>query len=221
MKTISISVTKRTDLGKKSSKELRKIDHVPCVMYGGEEILHFHAHENDFRHLVYTPNVYLTELDIQGEKRKAIMQALQFHPVTDKLLHIDFVEAFDSKPVILSIPVELQGIAEGIKQGGKPRLKRRTLRVKGLAANLPERLVIDISAVDIGDVIKVGDLDYPNLEILDPERSMVFAIVSSRIAMKGMEIEDPDAVVEETEVAEGEEAPAEDGDEPTEEASEA
>ncbi|MFC2079893.1 50S ribosomal protein L25/general stress protein Ctc [Bacteroidota bacterium] len=213
MKTISISATKRTELGKKSTKDLRKADHVPCVMYGGADILHFHAHENDFRHLVYSPNVYLVELDIEGEKHKAIMQELQFHPVSDKIQHIDFVEAFDDKPVVLNIPVELQGAAVGIKEGGKPRLKRRALKVKGLAADLPDRLVIDITDINIGDVIKVGDLDYPNLEILDPHRSMVYAIVSSRIALKGMEIEDPDAVVEEVEEGEegeeGEEAPAE------------
>jgi large subunit ribosomal protein L25 len=223
MKTISISVKKRSELGKKSTKDLRKVDHVPCVMYGGTDVQHFHAHENDFRHLVYSPNVYVVELDIDGEKRKAIMQELQFHPVTDKLQHIDFVEAFDDKPVILNVPVELQGAAEGIKQGGKPRLKRRTLKVQGLAAKIPERLIVDISDVDVGDVIKVGDLDYPDLELLDPHRSMVFAIVSSRLAMKGMELDDPDAVVEEVEEvegAEGAEAPAEGAEGASEEKSE-
>ncbi|MDA3824008.1 MAG: 50S ribosomal protein L25/general stress protein Ctc [Bacteroidales bacterium] len=222
MKTISISVKERSDLGKKFTKELRKIEHVPCVLYGGTDVLHFHAHENNFRHLVYTPDVFVVELDIDGDKRKAIMQELQFHPVTDKILHIDFIEAFDDKPVIMNIPVEMQGIAIGLKQGGKPRLKRRTLRVKGIAAKLPDRLVIDIANVDVGDVIKVGDLDYPDLELLDPHRSMIFAIVSSRLAMKGMELEDPDAVAEETEAVEGEEgaeAPAE-GDAEAEEKSE-
>lgn len=208
MKTISISVNKRTDVGKKSSKELRKTEHVPCVMYGGKEVLHFHAHENDFRHLIYSPDVFLVELDIDGDTHKAILQDIQFNPITDKIQHIDFVEAFDNKPVILNIPIELQGSAEGIKQGGKPRLKRRSLRVKGLAKDLPERLIVDITNVDVGDVIKVGDLEYPNLEILDPQRSMVYAIVSSRLALKGMELEDPDAVkeeVEEVEEVEGEE----------------
>lgn len=205
MKTISISVKKRAELGKKSTKELRKADNVPCVMYGGTEILHFYAHENEFRNLVYSPDVFIVELDIEGTKKKAIMQELQFHSVTDKINHIDFVEVTDDKDVIVNIPIELQGNAEGIQQGGKQRIKRRSLKVKGLAANLPEKLVIDISDVNIGDVIKIGDLDYPDLEILDPARSMVYAVVSSRIAMKGMTVEDPDAVVEEEEGEEGEE----------------
>jgi large subunit ribosomal protein L25 len=203
MKTIAISVKKRADLGKKSTKDLRKQDNVPCVMYGGTDVLHFYAHENDFRHLVYSPNVYIVELDIEGSAKKAIMQELQFHPVTDKITHIDFVEVADDRAVIINIPVEFQGSAVGLMEGGKQRIKRRSLKVKGLHSNLPDRLVIDISEVNIGDVIKVGDMDYPNLEILDPKRSMVYAIVSSRIAMKGMELEDPDAVVEEVE--EGEE----------------
>jgi len=202
MKTLTISVKKRADLGKKSTKELRKDDNVPCVMYGGTEVLHFYAHENDFRHLVYSPDVFIVELDIEGTTKKAIMQELQFHPVTDKINHIDFVEVADDKAVIINIPIEFQGNAIGLMEGGKQRIKRRTLKVKGLAANLPEKLIIDITEVNIGNVIKIGDLDYPNLEILDPSRSMVYAIVSSRIAMKGMTVEDPDAVVEEGEEAE-------------------
>lgn len=206
MKTISISVKKRTELGKKSTKDLRKNENVPCVMYGGAEVLHFYAHQNEFLGLLYTPNVYIVEIDIEGDKRKAIMQDLQFHPVTDKIQHIDFMEIFDDRPVTISIPIELTGAAIGIKEGGKPRQKRRSLRVKGLPAHLPDRLEVDITDVNIGDVIKIGDLQYDNLEILDPERSMVYAIVSSRVALAGMVIEDPDAVAAEEEAEEGAEA---------------
>jgi large subunit ribosomal protein L25 len=217
MKKISISVKKRTEVGKKSTKDLRKNDNVPCVMYGGAEILHFYAHQNEFLDLLYTPNVYIVEIDIEGDKRKAVMQAVQFHPVTDKIQHIDFIEIFDDRPVTINIPIELKGAAIGIKEGGKPRQKRRSLRVKGLPANLPDRLVVDITKVNIGDVVKVGDLSYPNLEILDPERSMVFAIVSSRVALAGMTIEAPEGEEGEegAEAAEGEEGAegAEGGDE--------
>ena len=207
MKTISISAEKRTELGKKSTRDLRKIDHVPCVMYGGTEVIHFHAHENDFRHLVYTHVAYIVEIKINGDVKKAVMQELQFHPVTDKLNHIDFVEVFDNKPVTTDLPIQLVGAAIGIKNGGKPRQRRRVLKVRGLVANLPEALDIDISDVDIGDVIKIGDLSYDNLEILDPSRSMIFAVVSSRVS-KGMEIEEVEVEVEEgEEIAEGEEAP--------------
>jgi large subunit ribosomal protein L25 len=196
MKTMSISVKKRTELGKKSTRDLRKEKHVPCVMYGGAEVLHFHAHENDFRHIVYTPDAYVVELDIDGAKHKAVMQELQFHAVTDKLNHIDFVEVFDDKPVTIDIPIKLQGDAIGMKDGGKPRQRRRVLKVRGLVSNLPEVLDVDITDIAIGDVIKVGDLSYENLEILDPERSMVFSVVSSRIS-KGMEMGEAEAEAEE------------------------
>jgi large subunit ribosomal protein L25 len=210
MKTISISAEKRTELGKKSTRDLRKADHVPCVMYGGSEVIHFHAHENDFRHIVYTPNAYIIELTLDGQKHKAVMQELQFHPVTDKLNHIDFVEVFDDKPVTMEIPIQLTGAAIGLKDGGKPRQRRRVLKVRGLIKDLPDALDIDITDVGIGDVIKIGDLSYDNLEILDPARSMVYAIVSSRLSMKGMElVEEEAAEGEEEAAAEGEEAPAE------------
>ena len=206
MKTMKISAEKRTDLGKKQTRDLRKADHVPCVMYGGPEVLHFHAHENDFRHVVYTPNAYIVELDIDGEKHKAVMKDLQFHPVNDKLLHLDFVEVFDDKLVTLEIPLKLVGDSEGILDGGKPRQRRRVLKVRGLVADLPEVLEVDITNVATGDVIKVGDLTYDNIEVLDPSQSMVFAVVSSRISMKGMEIDEvgvDEEVVEGAEGAEG------------------
>ena len=214
MKTIAISAEKRTELGKKSTRDLRKIDHVPCVMYGGAEVLHFHAHENDFRHLVYTPSAFIVEVELDGKKHSAVMQELQFHPVTDKLNHIDFVEVFDDRPVTVEIPIKLVGVAIGLKDGGKPRQRRRVLKVRGLVKNLPDVLEIDITDVAIGDVIKIGDLNYDNLEILDPSRSMIFAIVSSRIS-KGMEMGEAELeaaeaaeVAEEAEGAEGAEAPA-------------
>ena len=217
MKTIKISAEKRNELGKKSTRDLRKTDHVPCVMYGGTEIIHFHAHENDFRHLVYTHVAYIVEIKINGDVHKAVMQELQFHPVTDKLNHIDFVEVLDNKPVTVDLPVQLVGVAIGVKNGGKTRQRRRVLKVRGLVSDLPDTLDIDITEVDIGDVIKIGDLSYENLEILDPSRSMIFAVVSSRVS-KGMEIEEVEVeAVEGEEVAEGEEAP--DGEAPTEEES--
>jgi len=218
MKTIQISAEQRTELGKKFTRDLRKTDHVPCVMYGGTEVIHFHAHENDFRHIVYTPTAFIVEIKIGDKVRKAVMQELQFHPVTDKLNHIDFVEVFDDRPVTVELPIRLVGAAIGIKNGGKSRQRRRVLKVRGLIANLPDVLDIDIADIDIGDVIKIGDLSYENMEILDPARSMIFAVVSSRIS-KGMEMgeaeaeaeaEAEEAAAEAAEAAEGAEAPAED-----------
>lgn len=197
MKTISIDAEKRTELGKKSTRDLRKADHVPCVMYGGAEILHFHAHENDFRHMVYTPNAYIIEVKLDGKSHKAVMQDLQFHPVNDKLFHIDFVEVFDDKPVTMEIPINLKGDAIGLKDGGKARQRRRVIKVRGLVKDLPDTLEIDITDVAVGDVIKVGDLQYDNLEVLDPSRSMIYAIVSSRVSAKGMEMGEDEAAAAE------------------------
>jgi len=208
MKTITISATRRSDLGKKNTRDLRKISHVPCVMYGGPEVIHFHAHENDFRFIVYTPDAFIIEMDIDGTVHKAVLQDLQFHPVTDSLLHMDFVEVFDEKPVTMEIPIRLMGAAIGIKNGGKPRQRRRALKVRGLIQHLPDTLDIDISGVEIGDVVKIGDLSFNNIEILDPKRSMIYAIVSSRVSMKGMEITEPGAVVGEEAAAAGEAAEA-------------
>ena len=216
MKTIAISAEKRTELGKKSTRDLRKADHVPCVMYGGAEVIHFHAHENDFRHIVYTPSAFIVEVDLDGKKHKAVMHELQFHPVTDKLYHIDFVEVFDDKPVTVEVPIKLVGAAIGLKDGGKPRQRRRVLKVRGLVQHLPDELDIDVTDIAIGDVIKIGDLSYENLEILDPSRSMIFAVVSSRIS-KGMEMGEAEAEAEEAAeaaaeaAAEGGEAPAAEG----------
>lgn len=213
MKTIKLSVTKRTDLGKKATQELRKKGHVPCVMYAGPEVIHFHTHEIDFRHLVYTPDVYIVELDIEGKEHMAIMQDIQFHPVTDKILHIDFYEIFAGKPVSISIPIDLIGSSKGVKEGGKARLRRRSLKVRGLPKHLPDRLPVDISDVDIGEVIKIGDLSYDNLELLDPHRSMIYSVVSSRVALAGMSLEEPEAEGEEAEGEEGAEGEAAEGEE--------
>ncbi len=206
MKTIEISVKKRVNTGKTDTRNLRKEDNVPCVLYGGKEVKHFYAHKNEFRKLVYTPDALIVHLNIDGEKHEAIMQALQFHPVSDIINHIDFIEVDESKPVIVNIPIELTGSCIGVKNGGKLREKRRSLKVRGLVKNLPEVLQIDMSAIDIGQVIKVSDLSYPNIELLDQPRSMVVSVISSRLAAKGMGEEE---VAAPAEGAPAEAAPAE------------
>lgn len=200
MKTLDIKGSLRKDTGKKSSTLLRKNGNIPCVMYGGKENLHFYASENSFRNLVYTHNVHIVNIEVDGKACKAIMKEIQFHPVTDKILHIDFIEAFDDKPVTVNMPIEITGNSVGIRNGGKLRQRRRSLLVKGLIKDLPDYLEIDISDLDIGDNFKVGDLTFDNLELLDPSRVMVVGVVTSRIA-KGME----EGVVE-VEAEEGAEA---------------
>lgn len=209
MRTLEITATQREKTGKSETKKLRNEGNVPCVMYGGEETKHFYSHENNFKELVYTPNVYILTLDINGKKHKAVLKDIQFHPVTDRISHIDFIEVFDDQPVTVIVPVNLTGESVGLKAGGKLRLKRRRLIVRGYIDKLPDKLDIDISNLDIGQTIKVNELGYEGLEILDPPRAMVVAVISSRLAMKGMEIPEPvEAEGEAEEAAEGAEEEA-------------
>lgn len=205
MKTIEIKANLRDELGKKDTKRLRKEGNVPCVMYGGEENIHFYAPENSFNELIYTPSVYIVKLGINGKDYLAIRQDIQFHPVTDAPVHIDFVQVSEDKPVVMNIPVKVSGESPGIMAGGKLRLKRRSLKVKGLLADLPDVLNIDISRLTIGMSIKVHELSYDNLELLDPQRAMIVAVVSSRMAVKDTEAGEAE------EAEEAEEAAAEGG----------
>ncbi|MBN2610324.1 MAG: 50S ribosomal protein L25/general stress protein Ctc [Bacteroidales bacterium] len=206
MRTLDISVKKRTNLGKKSTKSLRSEGNVPCVMYGGGDTLHFYAHENSFRNLIYTHHVHMVNFDIEGDHHKAIIKEIQFHPVTDKVQHIDFIEISDNKPAVVDIPIEIKGNSIGIRNGGKLRQRRRLLKVKGLVSQMPDVLEIDISELNIGHSLKVKDLKYDNLELLDPQQSMVVGVISSRLAAKGMAA--PVEAAAEGEKAEGEEAEA-------------
>lgn len=203
MKTFSLKVTKREDLGKKSTKELRAIDHVPCVLYGGPETLHFHLHENELKGIIFTDQVFLVEIDIDGKVYKAIKKDIQFHPVKDNTLHVDFVEVSDSKPALIELPVILTGNAVGIFAGGKLRLKKRYLKVKGLVNDLPESLEIDITDLKIGDSLKISQLSYDNLELMDSAQAMVVGIATSRLAAKGGTdaVDAPEAASEEAPAA--------------------
>jgi len=187
MKTIEIKGSFRTELGKKSSKEIRKIGNVPCVIYGKEENVHFHAHENKFKSLVYTHEAHLVKLSIDGKEYKAVLKDMQFHPVSDKILHADFMEVIDNKTVIIDIPIKVSGDSVGVIAGGKLYIKRRKLKVKGYAQDLPEFLPIDITKLKIHESFKVGDLSFPKVELLDPKKSMVLNVATSRIAQKSDE----------------------------------
>ena len=204
METIVIKGHARTDFGKKSSKKIRSSGNVPCVMYGGKEIIHFYTGELALKKIVFTPYVYLLKMNLNGKEHNALLQDVQFHPVTDKIIHIDFKEISFDHEVDTYLPVKLTGDSIGIKAGGKLRQKRRKLKVRALPTDLPSSLEIDLTDLEIGDSFKVGDLSYDKLTLLDPHRSMVVAVVSSRIA-KGMEEELPEAEGE-VEEAEGEEA---------------
>ena len=184
MKTIEIKGSFRTELGKKNSQKIRKSDNVPCVIYGQKENIHFHAHENSFKTLIYTHEAHLVKLNIEDKSFRAVLKDIQFHPVNDKIIHADFMEIVENKPVVISIPIKVSGDSAGVLSGGKLVIKRRKLKVKGLADNLPESLPIDITNLKIHESYKVGDLSFPKIELLDPKKSMVLTIATSRVAQK-------------------------------------
>ena len=182
MQTIELSAKKRAELGKSSTKQLRKNEEVPCVLYGGKEVTHFAAPANSFRKLIFTPNVYIVSLDIDGKKSNAIIQDIQYHPVSDEILHVDFLQVSDDKPIVIEIPVKLNGFAEGVKAGGKLTLERRKLKVKGLAKNLPDTLDINIDNLGLGKTIQISDLNFDNLELLNAKNAVVVAVRLTRAA---------------------------------------
>ncbi|BAV95003.1 50S ribosomal protein L25/general stress protein Ctc [Ichthyobacterium seriolicida] len=182
MKTLTINGKKRGDLGKSASRLLRKEDQVPCVIYGGEKTYYFSSEEKNFKELVYTPNSYITNVQLDDEKIEAVMQDIQFHPVTDKILHIDFIEVRDGKPVIVELPIITKGKSVGVMQGGILVKRLRKLPVKGFVNNLPESIEIDISDLNIGDSVSVGDLSMGQNEILSSKKNIVVKIKTSRVA---------------------------------------
>jgi len=206
MKSIEISGNARSSISKASNRELRAQDNVPCVLYGGSENVHFQSHELSFRSLIYTPESHIVNLDIDGQKFNAILQEVQFHPITDKILHIDFLELQDDKPVKISVPVRMIGASEGVKQGGKLTLKMRKIKIKALPNDLPDAIDVNIEPLEIGDSFRIKELNIPGVEILESPNNMV---VSVRVTRKVVvEEETPTAV--EGAPAEGA-APAEGG----------
>ena len=201
MKTLAISVKERENVGKSNSRALRNQGNVPCVLYGGEKQVTFYAHENDFRKLVYTPDVFVVELDIDGNKVNAIMQDIQFHPVTDKILHIDFLQVFDDRPITVSIPVILNGLAIGVRNGGNLMFRRPKIITKGLIANLPDAITLDIERLQIGQFIYIKDLNIDECEFLAPDNSVIVGVKTARAAIEEEEEEEEELEGEEGELA--------------------
>lgn len=186
MKTFKIKGTARQAVGKKDSKQLRTQDLVPCVIYGGEKVVHFQAHENEFRKIIYTPSVFQIEIDVDGQIYHAFMQASQFHPVTDKLLHIDFLEIRKNVPVRLEIPVRLDGYAKGIQQGGRLKSNLRTLKAKGFPKDFPDEIVIDVTNLNLNESVRVEDIKVKGIEILNAKSVPVATVVVTRAARAAM-----------------------------------
>ena len=187
MKEISVKGQKRTDTGKKASKLLRKEGMIPCNLYGekkGEnglpEALAFAASMSELRNAVYTPHVYVVNLNIDGAEHKAIIKELQFHPVKDTLLHIDFYEINEQKPITIGIPVKLNGLAQGVRDGGRLSLIVRKVNVTAKYQDIPETLDIDVTDLTIGKSIKVGDLNFEGLEMATSKEVVVCTIKATR-----------------------------------------
>jgi len=182
MKTLELTGKLRKDIGKKATKAVRNDSSVPCVLYGGKENVHFQLSGSEIRKLIYTPNVYLVELDIEGKKVMTILKATQFHPVKDEVMHADFLEITEDKPIVIQVPVQLEGLAEGVRAGGKLSLEKRKLKVKGLYKNIPDRLHINIESLGLGKTIQVGQLSFDNIELLDAKNAVVCAVKLTRAA---------------------------------------
>ena len=189
MKEINVTGQKRTDLGKKASKTLRKEGLVPCNLYGqatadGKPVaMSFACPMTELRKVVYTPHIYVINLVIDGESHTAIMKELQFHPVTDALLHVDFLEVNDQKPITVGIPVKLVGLAQGVRDGGRMNLSIRKINVTAPYQQIPEHLDVDVTALKIGKSIKVGELSYEGLELATGKDVIVCSITRTRAAM--------------------------------------
>ena len=201
MKSITINGSTRKVLGKKSTKELRKQEMVPCVLYGEGEPVHFSAKELDFSKLVYTPNAHTVKIVLEKKELDAILQDIQFHPLSDKILHVDFYQLSENKEVSMEIPVKIEGSAPGVLiSGGVLILNQRKLRVKALPKNLPDFITADISKLELGDKLYSSELKDEKYEFLHPDNTVVCQVKVARTSLK--EIEETEAEVSE-ETAEG------------------
>lgn len=188
MKEINLTGQLRSDLGKKASKSLRKEGLIPCNMYGiattdgKPAAFSFTVPMTELRKLIYTPHIYLVNLTIDGKLHTAILKEIQFHPVTDAVLHVDFLEVNEEKPITIGLPVKLVGLAQGIRDGGRMSLSLRKLNVKAPYKSLPEHLDVDVTALTIGKSIKVGQLSYEGLELITGKDVVVCSIKMTRAA---------------------------------------
>lgn len=184
MKTFELKGELRNDLGKKATKAFRKEDKIPAVIYGGEDktATHFTVTNSDVRKLIYTPEIFLVDLTIGKDSYKAIVKDIQIHPVTDAILHIDFLHVFEKAPIVIDVPVVLDGLAEGVKAGGKLSLDLRKIKVKALYNKVPEKVHIDVTGLTLGKSIQVGELHFEGLELLNAKNAVVCRVQLTRAA---------------------------------------
>ena len=184
MKSITIKGSQRESVGKAATKALRNAGQVPCVLYGGDNVLHFSAPEMAFKSIVYTPNVYTATIELGGKSYTAILQDIQFDPVSDKILHVDFYELNKNKDITIEVPIQIEGTSPGVMAGGTLRIVNRKLKVKALPDNLPDFVSVDISGMEMGNKLYVTKLPQENYKIMHPDNTVVCQIRISRAAMK-------------------------------------
>jgi large subunit ribosomal protein L25 len=180
MKSVSISGSLRENVGKKDAKAQRAKGLVPCVLYGGKQQYQFVVEENQFKQLIYTPEVLYANLELDGKQFNAIIQASQFHAITDNLLHVDFLEVIEGKPITIGIPVKVIGTSPGVLRGGKLSKKVRKLKVKGELQHIPEYIEVNISSLEINEYVKVGDINIPNIMIVENPATVVVTVQPTR-----------------------------------------
>lgn len=182
MKTFSLEAQLRQDLGKKASKVMRTEGLIPAVVYGGDQVRHIFVTQDGVRKLIYTPEIFQIDLTVDGATSKVVLKDIQFHPVTDQILHIDFLEVTADKPIVMEVPVVLQGHAAGVKAGGKLVREMRKLKVKATYDKIPEQLPIDVTELQLGKTIQVGQLHFEGLEIMNAKNAVVCAVRLTRAA---------------------------------------
>lgn len=209
MKSITINGSQRESVGKRSTKALRNAGQVPCVVYGGDKPLHFSAPELAFSKLVYTPDAHTVVITLDnGDSFNAIMQDIQFHPVTDRILHVDFYQIFEDKPITMEIPVQVTGTSKGVLNGGVLRRPYRKLRVKGLPSKLPDFITVDITPLKIGSKLYITELLNDDYSFLHPDNTVVCQVRRSRLSVVDEEEEEDEEGEESSEAAPAAEAAA-------------
>ncbi len=189
MKAVSLSGSLRENVGKKDAIKNRREGLVPCVMYGGKEQFHFAVSDKSFRKLLFTDQVYIFTIELAGKSTNAIVQDVQYHPVTDNILHIDFLEVLPEKPVVISVPVKSEGTAPGVLKGGKLVSKMRKLKIKALLQDLPDFIMLSINPLDIGDSIKVKDVKRDNITFLDAPNNVILGVRTARTVVEDAPVE--------------------------------
>ena len=203
MKSITINGSERESVGKVSTRTLRNAGMVPCVLYGGKQPVHFSADERAFNGLVYTPNAHTVVIELEGGKSfEAILQDIQFHPVSDKILHIDFFELKKGKEITMEVPVVVEGSAPGVLEGGVLNTNLRKVKVRAIPKNLPDNVIVNVSELNIGNKFYVTQIETSNFVVLHPDNTVVCQVKTSRAAAKATTEDDAEVETEETAEAE-------------------